>query len=371
MFINTNIAALNAARNLGTTGEALQASIAKLSSGYRINHAADDAAGLSIANTLRSNGLALQQAQRNASQATSVLQIAEGAVGTISDVLNRMKVLATEAGSGNVTDTDRTKIQAEFLSLQNEIDRITGTTNYQGQNLVDGTWGATYTNAGLAVVAEVSNITLSGTAADTYTFQVKADGKLTINNSSGSETEVVDVAAGAQTVTSKLFGISFQTDSAFDNTAAGSQLKNATTLVVNGGSGSSFMVSSSGHYTTTDNISVSGIDLTTDTLGIDTANADVSSSADAQAALSLIDTAISRVNTAIGTLGAAMSRVQFAQKNVASTVQNVLAAESTIRDTDVATEMTNYTKSQILQQAGVAMLAQANSAPQSMLKLFQ
>src|SRR5690242_17611269 len=132
MRIQTNVASLNALRNLGVTENQQNAAIQKLSSGYAINRAGDDAAGLSIANSLRSAGKALGQAQKNASQAGSFLQIADGATQTLSTMLDRMRELATEAASDNVTNSDRSKISAEFTSLQSEWDRIVNTTQYQG-----------------------------------------------------------------------------------------------------------------------------------------------------------------------------------------------------------------------------------------------
>jgi flagellin len=274
--INTNTAAYGAYRNLTLTGMNLEKSIQKLSSGFRINRAADDAAGAAIANDLRSTGRSLQAAQRNASQANSVLQIADGAVSTIATILDRMKELATSAASDSSGTTGRANLNAEYQQLVSEIDRITATTKYQGTALLDGTYTGT------------------------------------------------------------------------------------------------FLVSSSGAYAGNDTITVSGatLNMASATL-LGGAAGDLTSLANAQAELTKVDTGITNVGKAIGVIGAGESRIEYATTNVASTFQNVQSAESVIRDTDMAYEMTQFTKYQILQQAGTAMLAQANQSPQSILKLLQ
>lgn len=277
--IQTNVAANNALRNLTTTGIGLDRQIAKLSSGFRINRSGDDAAGMAIANKLRAEARSLQQAQRNAAQANAMLQIADGAIGTVSSILDRMKELASQANSDNVgvaPNSQHTKLDAEFQQLLEEIDRIANTTKYQGTALVDGT---------------------------------------------------------------------------------------TPTL--------SFMVSSSGAYAGDDLVEVDGIDLTTTGLGFTFGTDDILDSTNARLVLDKIDAAIDLANEAIGTVGAAQSRIEFASANVATITQNVLAAESTIRDADMAAETTAFTKFQILQQAGIAMLAQANSSAQSVLSLLR
>ncbi len=274
--INTNTPAFGAYRNLTFTGMNLEKSIQKLSSGFRINRAADDAAGAAIANDLRATGRALQAAQRNASQANSVLNIADGAVTTIASILDRMKELATSAASDSSGATGRTNLNAEYQQLVLEIDRITLTTEYQNSPLLTGAYSGT------------------------------------------------------------------------------------------------FLVSSSGAYAGNDTIVVSGATLnmaSTTLLGAAAGN--LSTLAAAQGELTKIDTAITAVGTAIGVIGAAQSRIEYASTNVASTFQNVQAAESVIRDADMAFEMVQFTKYQILQQAGTAMLAQANQAPQSILTLLR
>ncbi len=271
--INTNVSALNAHRNLSTTNGMLDKSIQKLSSGFRINRSADDAAGAAIANGLRAQARSLQAAQRNATQANAVLSVADGSVQTIAGIFDRMKELATQAASDNSSADSRTALNAEYQELVLEIDRIVATTTYQGTALLDGTYSGT------------------------------------------------------------------------------------------------FLVSSSGAYATDDTVTVALSDMSAATLMV--AVGDLTSLANAQTELGAIDTAITAVGSVIGEVGAAQSRIELASANVASTIQNVIAAESAIRDADMAFEMTQFTKYQILAQAGTAMLAQANQAPQSILQLLR
>ena len=281
MRINTNIGALNAYRNLSETNNAVASSMQKLSSGFRINKAGDDAAGLGIANKLRADTRAMTQASKNAEQANSVLQIAEGATGSIQKMLERMKELATQAGSDSVDDGGRSRIKAEYDELVGEIGRTVSTTKFQGKFLLDGTAG--------------------------------------------------DLQ---------------------------------------------FLVSSSGDYAGKDLLTVSAIDLTAGAtgLGLDAvvfAAPTATTTAEWRTALTTIDAAMDKVNTVLGDIGATQNRVEFAQSNIKTSIQNFSAAESVIRDLDMAEEMTKFSKNNILAQAGTAMLAQANQSAQGVLQLLR
>ncbi len=376
--INTNVAANNAYKNLAATGGMLEKSIAKLSSGFRINRSADDAAGLAIANKLRSDVRALQQAQRNASQANSMLQVADGALNTVATILDRMKELASQANSANIGQ-EAGKLQAEFDSLVSEIDRIAATTTYNGTALTNGGFGSSldrtnssaYTTSGAAV----ADIKLNGTAVGVYTFASGA-AAATLTRASDSVSQVVTGISGTarSSVSFSTFGITVEGGANW----AGAAGLNTLDIEVTAGTSGSFMVSASGNYGSSDLVSVSGIDLrTSQATGLDLASGGfvlstaLTTAAFAQSALTRIDTALGKVGTAIGTVGAAQSRIDYASTNVANLVQNTQAAESVIRDADMAYEMTVFTKNQILQQAGTAMLAQANQAPQSILTLIR
>jgi flagellin len=499
MRINTNVAALNAYRNLSDTNNAVSSSMQKLSSGFRINRAADDAAGLGIANTLRADTRAMTQASKNADQANSVLQIAEGATSSVQKMLERMKELATQAGSDSVDASGRTRIQAEFKQLQEEITRTVDTTKFQGTNLLKGTVGSAAVTAAAAQVGTngaaangafasvdatgalgagdftfvddgagnivVSNGTLSDsisitnakagvmtgattgikfqlaadygpavTAADavvgtdgmtanaafdsidftaakgTGDFTIVDDGAGTITVSNGTLTDTfaeADAIAGVVTGTNT--GISFQLVSGYSSgdlatTADASQTTAITTAAVAGsagnelaatadasqtvtvttaavqaasavtGSSQSFLVSSSGQYSTHDSITINGMNLELSTLGLADSGASavkVDTKAGALAALTAVDTAMQSVNTTLGTIGATQNRIEFAQSNIKTTIQNFSAAESVIRDLDMAEEMTKFSKNNILAQAGTAMLAQANQSAQGVLQLLR
>lgn len=270
--INTNVAAMNAYRNLSSTQNAMSTSLERLSSGLRINKAADDAAGLAISEKLRAQSNGLNQATSNAQDAISLVQTAEGALNETHSILQRMRTLAVQSANDTNTSDDRAAIQKEVTALNDELDRIGTTTQFNGQNLLDGTGGA----------------------AGSFTFQVGAN--------------------SGQTVT-----VAFAK-------------ADSTTLAVK--------------------------------------TADVSTQAGAASALTSIDAAIKTVSGNRADLGAVQNRLQHTINSLSVAAENASAAESRIRDTDMAKEMTSFTRAQILQQAGVSMLAQANSAPQSVLKLL-
>lgn len=363
MRINTNVSALRAHNNLTTVNDELSKSMAKLSSGFRITRAADDAAGLGIANVLRADIRALNQASRNAEQAGSVLNIADGAAGTVQKMLERMKELAAQAASDSVDSAGRARITSEYQALRAEIDRTVSTVKFQGNALLNGSFGATIDSSStiLAAATGVYAARINGAGAGAYTFSSGAN-VVTLTNGSVSQTLGV-TSATKQTLNFTALGISV------DTTASVGAATVAGNVTVGAGSGS-FLVSSSGQYSTNDQITINGagLDLRSSALTVST---DPTTLANAQAALAQIDVAITTVNSAIGTIGSLQSRIETATENVRITVQNFSAAQSTIRDLDMAEEMTNFTKSQILAQAGTAMLAQANQSGQSVLTLLR
>lgn len=369
--IQTNLGANSALLNVATSGANLNKEITRLSSGFRINSAGDDAAGLAIANTLRAQGASLTAASQNAAQATSMLQIADGATNTISTMIDRMKELATEANSDNI-GSQRDKLNDEFQQLIQEINRIANTTQYQGTGLLNGALGATIDSGSTAIAVTgvgAGAITASNASAGTYNITADTTAH-TLTMTKGGLSQTISNAAGAQTLNFSFFGISINTGAGYVQDSLGA--KNVT---VDGGS-AQFMVSSSGNYGTSDLIKLSGINLTSDALGFTTGGGvtpavDLLTDGDAQTALNAIDTAENTINTAIGNIGAAESRLGFASTNVATISQNVTAAESTIRDADMAAETTQFTKDNILQQAGMAMIAQANSSAANVLTLLR
>jgi flagellin len=284
--INNNIAAQNAYRNLSVTDSQMGKSLEKLSSGYRINRAADDAAGLSISEGLRSQIGGLKVAVRNAQDGISVVQTAEGALTETHAILQRMRDLSVQASSTGSQDSDaRAAAQTEFSQLSSELDRIATTTAFGGQSLL--------------------NVGQSGATGYQGAFQV-----------------------GANTATADQITVDLGT-SALGNASLGG-----------------FDASGLG---------LSGVSLT----------------AGITSAIAAIDTAIKGVSTARATLGAYQNRFEHTINNLNVAVENLSASESRIRDTDMAQEMVSFTRSQFLSQAGTAMLAQANQAPQSVLSLLR
>jgi flagellin len=274
----TNVASLNAQRNLNSTQSALATSIGRLSSGMRINNASDDAAGLGISENLSANIRSMAQAQRNANDGISMSQVAEGSMNDMQGIVSRMRELAVQSANSTLGNTERGYIQTEFSQLSSEINRISAVTDFNGQKLLDGS-----ASAGL-------------------TFQI-----------------------GIQN-------------------------------------------------TTNDRISMSITKLTTSTLGsssLHIASASLSTATNAQAAIGTFDKAIQQLSQSRAKVGATQNRMTVTVSNLSVTQENLNAANSRIRDVDVAAESSSLTKAQILSQAGLAVLAQANSLPQSALKLLQ
>ena len=362
--INTNIGAINAHRHLLQTDFRLTRNMERLSSGYRINHASDDAAGLSIANRLRTNVRSLTVASRNVNEAKSMVNVAEGAANQIEGILERLKELATQAASDNAS-TDRDKINSEASTLLSEIDRIVNDTEYQGTVLLTGNFGNglssmndVSSNSGL----ESSDFSVGGAAAATYTFSVSSTNLAITGN---NITQTVSVAAtGAQTINFDKLGITINADSDF----VASGLDGDTITVTAGSCGGVFQVGSS-NDNAADTIGVTLGDLTTSTLGV--SGISLSTRSSASTALSTIDSAINTVNNRLGDMGAAINRLDYAYSNLQVTIENFQSSESIIRDVDMAGEMVSFTKNQILEQAGVAMLAQANMSSQGVLTLMR
>ena len=363
--INTNVAALNAHRNLTNTDNAVSKSMERLSSGYRINRAADDAAGLSIANRLRTNTRSLTVASRNVTEAKSMITTAEGAANQVEGILERMKELATQSASDNAA-TDRSKIQAEFSSLKSEIDRIVNDTEYQGTSLLKGTFGngvSTHTAALADGVTTNGSIVVTGAAAGVYTL---AESGTNIGISGNGITQTISgvTPSTAQTLNFDKLGITLDLNSLHTSGA----LTGDTITVTAGACGGLFQVGSSNDVAA-DRIGVNLGDLQSSTLlGSSTS---MSTRADASTALKTIDDAIDKVNVVLGDMGASINRLDYTSSNLKVSIENFSASESVIRDVDMASEMVSFTKNQILMQAGTAMLAQANSASQNVLTLLR
>ncbi len=371
--IQNNIAALNAHRQLQISDSGLSKSLERLSSGFRINRAADDAAGLAISQQFRADIASYKVASRNASEAGSLLQVAEGALDQIGNMLTRLKELATQASSANA-GSNVAKIDAEAQELIDEIDRIATSTKYAGTNLINGTFGVGISSnsdvtlsdgvvdaigmtAGQSVTVQVSDVSAT---AGTYDIQMTYNGNTQkLNDVSTPETgEQNDVNFAA-------FGIKLTVNS--DITG----LTTADELVADGGENSSFRIGAESADDNQITFSI-GNARKTEMGNSQSANGldDINLQTDATTALDIVDAAIDDLTEIRGDIGANQNRLMYASANLSVTIENVTASESVIRDVDMAAEMTTFTKNQILLQAGTAMLAQANMAPQQVLSLF-
>ncbi len=383
---STNTAAATALRYLAKNNMDASSSLSKLSSGSRIVRASDDAASLAVGTKIKADVTALKQAQVNAGQASSLLQVADGGLSQVSDILMRMKALAVQAQSGSVGDTERGYIDKEFQALAKQVDAIGDQTKFNNTVLLSGNLTASFSAIGTAIdgSGSVELKATSGAQAGDYTVTYDhTTGDLTVQQGSGA-------GAKAQTVTLDDTDTNYTGNVAFsqfglevdlknvDLSAAGSDIAaNNTATVANGSLAFQVGVAS------TDTISFSINSIKTDALKdasgtYSLADADgagnaatIGTSADAVRAGDILDGAISQLNGERADVGALLSRFDFASANLATSTENLDAARSTLMDVDMASEMSNFTTKQVLMQASVAMLAQANQMPQSLLRLLQ
>lgn len=361
---------MNAQRQLDIAGAGLSRSLERLSSGYRINGARDDAAGLAISQQFRADISSFKVASRNTAEATSLLQVAEGAVDQIGNMLTRLKELATQAASAN-SASNLGKINAEGNKLINEIDRIANSTEYAGTKLLNGSFGVAVSGGSFTAGKGLAGAT--GLESDeTYTVAMVSSGattasitiSATLDGGRVSQTvyAVAEVAANQTSeIAFEALGLTLTINSSWVSDAANDGTITSTTATA-----SNFQVGakSSGD----DQIGVLIGSATSTALGVSVDQ--MSTASNAQTFMATIDTAIGLLNTTRGDLGAAQNRLGYAAANLATTIENTQAAESVIRDVDMAAEMTTFTKNQILLQAATSMLGQANMAPQQVLALL-
>ena len=367
MRIQHNIMAMNAYRNYTNNTSALSKNLEKLSSGYKINRAGDDAAGLAISEKMRAQITGLDKAQDNAKDGISLVQTAEGALTEVHDMLNRMYELAEQSANGTFEDgTDRTQLQKEVDQLKSEIDRIADSANFNGIKLLDGSMKT-------GTTVNIAADTISGTVNQTDIKLTAAGGKVNFGNTfKGGDN--VTINGVTYTYASQATGTDGKTFKNFDTlkTAAG---KNGVTI---GGTASAATFTKAGKDLTLqigdtsekfNQLQVSINDCHVDALGL--TDMKISDQDSAAKALNSIKSAINYVSDVRGTLGATQNRLDHTINNLSVMTENIQDAESTIRDTDVADEMMAYTKNNILIQSAQAMLAQANQVPQGVLQLLQ
>jgi len=317
LFVNTNVSSLNAQRQLTRTGNSLDTSFQRLSSGLRINSAKDDAAGLQISDRLQSQILGLNQGNRNANDGISLAQTAEGAMDEVTSMFQRVRTLAQQSSNGSNTDEDRLAIQEEIRSLMSEVNRVATDTTFGGQNLLNGLYKAD--------------------------FQVGADAVQTIGFS------LKDVGGTANTMSDN-GGFTLSGIAGIASAVTGSELSK----LAEGAS------------------DIGGAALTTDKFAaaFKATGISVSSQVNAQIVLAGVDALIAVVDKKRAELGAVQNRFQSTIRNQSNIQENLSAAQSRIRDADFAAETATLTRNQILQQASTTILSQANQRPQSALSLL-
>lgn len=377
--INTNIMSLNAQRNLGASQDMLATSMQRLSTGLRINSAKDDAAGLAISERFTAQIRGLDQAARNANDGISLAQTAEGALEEVTNNLQRIRELAVQSSNASNNNSDRSALQTEVSQLLSEINRVADTTTFNGVNVLDGSFsGAAFqvgANAGETIT--VSSIVDSNTAALGSVSQASASvaasgltGFATAIAAGGVTVNGVDIGAiaGASSAAERAGQLVDAINEVSSQTNVGASYDSATGQLTLTGS-QNIVIAGTANDATEAGWANATVATTTTSTGIDTL--DISSYAGAQLGIQLVDSSLDTINTARASLGAIQSRFESVVASVQVQSENLSASRSRIQDADFAKETAALTRGQILQQAGTAMLSQANSAPQSVLSLLQ
>ena len=387
MVVRSNIMAVNAQRQLGMNNSQVGKALEKLSSGYRINRAGDDASGLAISEKMKAQIKGLDTASLNSQDGISLVQTAEGALTEVHNMLNRMTELATRAANGINEDSNRASLQKEVAKLQEEIDRISEGTNFNNLKLLDGsqTYAGNTALIGKGTANGVMGLSVEGgnlSADDTITVNISGDSVGTITVTASDNTVVftttqtgkgfysitADVSKVTDESVKKAWAgvtINFSVDQACDTTknyVAGQQQfaagKNNSMQLQIGDTADSF-----------NQLKVSIGDMSSAALGVD--KVDISTQDGAAKAIDIIRNAIDRVSSQRASLGATQNRLEYTINNLDTASENLQSANSRIRDTDMAKMMMEYTKMNVLTQSAQAMLAQANQQPQSVLQLLQ
>ena len=382
--VNNNIAAINSRRQLNTNNRDLSTRLERLSSGLRINRAADDAAGLSVREGMRAEISGLKMNVLNAEQGSNLLQVAEGSLNEINAMLIRMRELAVQSASSTVNDSNRESIQAEYTQLIQEIDRIAHSTTYNDQVLLTGFGNTVDANSTALTTSNdtgVSSIKISGASTGTYTFDDTAgDSEITLGNGTVTQTiriatmlDGADVATGTTTVANfDRLGVQVTLAGASVSNATGNYSDgdlDGTTIVVDSSTGGSFQVGPDDGVNNRIEVGIQDMRASGTILNLNTTAVGTLDSS--RSAITDIDQAIFKVSNQRGDLGAYMNRLAFTISFTENEIENIQNSEASISDADVAAEVTAFTRAQILSQAATSMLAQANAAPQSALSLLQ
>lgn len=392
MTINTNVASLNAQRNLTSTQSSLGTSLQRLSSGLRINSARDDAAGLAISERMGAQIKGLSVASRNANDGISLAQTAEGALVEIGNNLQRIRELAVQSSNATNSASDREALQAEVSQLVAEIDRVANQTAFNGEKLLNGDFTSKLFQVGAdagqtiginkIVDANVDTLGKAFFAAEqTATAALSSGGPTTAAGSvanmeiNGVTIDTVDIAEGA-TAKEVETDIVNAINAKMDLTGVAASVNDDGELVLSSLKAGQDFTFDDGTTTGATGLTIAftGIAATADAVDGDelyAKNLDVSTFTDAQQAIEIVDKALTAVNSARADMGAVQNRFTSTIANLATSSENLSASRGRIVDADFASETANLSRSQILQQAGTAMLAQANALPQQVLSLLQ
>jgi len=370
MRINNNIAAMNTYSKLNSASAAQAKSLEKLSSGLRINRAGDDAAGLAISEKMRGQVSGLNQAVSNAQDSISLIQTAEGGLNETQSILQRMRELSVQSANDTNTDDDRVEIQKEMNALSSEVSRIAGNTEFNEKKLLDGGFSGKFqigANKGQNMELEIGDM-----SADKLGVQGKASigtvGGLQVESTNSSLTVELKVGSATETTAVKTGNavVITMAGNGTLSTAKDADIKAALEKV---GVASTYAGAADG--TATQAAAVAAVAISTADADVSKKyGIDVSTQDSANNAIKTLNDAVKSVSAERSKLGATQNRLDHTINNLTTTSENLSAAESRIRDVDMAKEMMNFTKNNILNQASTAMLAQANQMPQSVLQLL-
>ncbi|MDW8002561.1 MAG: flagellin [Deltaproteobacteria bacterium] len=371
--IATNVASLNTQRWLGIAQVGMNRSLERLSSGYKINRAADDAAGIAIATRLNVKAVSVAKAIDNGNQAIAMLQTAESGIDQIANILTRLKELATQAASDNVSDVDRQALEGERAALVAEIDKIAENTKYGDTALIRG-GGNSITEYGTNLTPSkgISDIDVSGaniTEPTTFALSVTVAGtvaELTLYGPENKRQVISNVEVpkdlGTRVVNFYQFGIKVTINSQLTD------INDDNEFTVEAGDQSNFVFQLGDANQPYDQIQITLPNLKSNGLKL---SGNIGGRGSAQEYLSVVDDAIRKLNMHRGEIGAAQNQISYHIANLESMYENTRSAISTIKDADFAREMAEFTKFQIITQSGIAMLAQANQLPQLILALMR
>ncbi|WP_283117778.1 flagellin [Anaerotruncus colihominis] len=386
MVVRSNIMAVNAQRQLGMNNSQVGKALEKLSSGYRINRAGDDASGLAISEKMKAQIKGLDTASLNSQDGISLVQTAEGALTEVHNMLNRMAELATRAANGINEDSNRASLQKEVAKLQEEIDRISEGTNFNNLKLLDGsqTYAGNKALIGKGTANGVMGLSVEGgnlSADDTISVTISGNSVGTITVTASDNTVVFTTTQTGKGFYSITADVSKVTDESVKKAWAGVTINfsvdqastdgtyKAGAQTFTAGKNESMQLQIGDTADSFNQLKVSIGDMSSAALGVD--KVDISSQDGAAKAIDIIRNAIDRVSSQRASLGATQNRLEYTINNLDTASENLQAANSRIRDTDMAKMMMEYTKMNVLTQSAQAMLAQANQQPQSVLQLLQ